>query len=293
MRLRFIPSTLALAFCLGGGLMAGCSVLIEVDRQQCQTNADCARLGPAFADSICESNVCVTPAPSSNGGEGSGGEGNPPIDPLMCAPREPSTEKLVKYSFAPIFALEPAEPKPFTVKACGQLDLECEKPLDGPVEVNPGEPHDFMVPQGFTGFFVVTNPDTLNGLVFMGRPVIQDTVGWNVTMPSPEVVAQLAFATQKTVDPELGLVLTVARDCNGGPLADVTVENSEGGLGYYFVTSLPSTTLTKTSIQGAAGFANVPIGTTILSGVHDSGTKLGPSSVRLKAGYISLVEIWP
>jgi hypothetical protein len=88
-------------------------------------------------------------------------------------------------------------------------------------------------------------------------------------------------------------VLTVARDCNGGPLADVTVENSEGGLGYYFVTSLPSTTLTKTSIQGAAGFANVPIGTTILSGVHDSGTKLGPSSVRLKAGYISLVEIWP
>ena len=278
-------------FCLTA-LAAGCSVLIDVDGKQCETNADCASLAASSGGLECRQNLCL----AVEAGQGDGGAaGATSSDPLVCETRETSTEPTVKYSFAPIFAQAPSEPKPFSIKACLQLDLACEAPVFGPLDVNAGEPQDFEVPPGFTGYFEITNPDTLGGLLFMGRPVVQDTVGWNVTMPTPEVVAQLALATGKDVDPELGLILSVARDCDALALAGVTFTSTEEStsLGYYFVNSLPNTALTKTGTQGAVGYANVPIGTAILSGMTESGTALGPVSLRVKPHWISLGEIFP
>jgi hypothetical protein len=109
------------------------------------------------------------------------------------------------------------------------------------------------------------------------------------------VVAQLALATQKEVDPELGLIISVARDCNAVALEGVTFESTEAerSLGYYFVNSLPNTGLTKTGPQGAVGYANVPIGTVILTGTTESGKMLGPVSLRMKPHTISFGEIFP
>jgi hypothetical protein len=273
-------------------VLASCSVLIDVEGKQCESTADCVALGAAFAGSVCGRNICVMPADAA-GGEAGGGSDM--ADPLMCTASERSTEALVKYTFAPVYAgAEPQEPKPFVIKACGQLDLSCDNPVSGPFEVNAGEPQDFLVKPGFAGFFEIKNPDTIDGLLFLGRPVDQDTVGWGVTMPSPQVVAGLAAATGEEVNPELGLIVAVARDCDGALLDQVTFSNSKDGLGYYFVMNLPNTELTETGPQGAAGFANVPLGTTILTGVHNpSGHPLGPVSVRLKSNTVSFGEIWP
>jgi hypothetical protein len=271
---------------------SSCSALIDVDGNQCTTDDDCVALGAAFRGSVCEQNVCVTPT------QGSAGEGGGPseTDPLVCSVVAVSTEERVKYSFAPIYAAgaEPAEPKPFIIKACDQLDLECEKPVFGPLEVNAGAPQDFLVKPGFAGYFDIKNPDTVDGLLFLGRPVNEDTLGWAITMPTPQLVAGLGLATGEMLDPEKGFILAVARDCAGTLLEHVTVDNSKGGLGYYFLKNLPDTTLTETQVQGAAGFANVPINTTILSGVHNpSGHTLGPVPARVKAGTLSFAELWP
>lgn len=265
-------------------------MLIDVEGKQCTTNDDCVALGAAFAGSVCEHNLCVMPSDTA------GGEAGSPADPLVCTPVEVSTEPKVTYTFAPVFApgAEPAEPKPFTIKACGQLDIECANPVFGPLDVKAGEPQAFEVKPGFQGFFEIKNPDTIDGLLFLGRPVNEDTLGWAVTLPTPQVVTQLAFATGETIDPELGFILSTSRDCAGALLPDVTYTNSKGGLGYYFVMNLPNTELTATGPQGAAGFANVPISTTILTGLHNaSGHALGPVSVRVKPNTLSFAEIWP
>jgi len=274
-------------------VLSSCSVLIDVESKQCTKDDDCVALGAAFAGSVCEHNLCIKPSDTA-GGEAGGM--SMPDDPLLCTPTEVSSEPKVKYTFAPVFApgAEPAEPKPFTIKACGQLDLDCKTPVFGPLEVNAGQPQDFEVKPGFQGFFEITNPDTIDGLVFLGRPVNQDTLGWNVTMPTPQVVAGLALATGEDVSPELGFILAVSRDCAGALIGGVTFNNSKGGLGYYFVQNLPNTELTETGPQGAAGFANVPISTTILTGIHNSsGHALGPVSVRVKPNTLSFAEIWP
>jgi len=273
------------------GLLPSCSVLIDVNDQQCNKDQDCLARGAAFAGSVCEQHLCVKPSDTSGGEAG----GSSVADPLVCSPIDLSSEATVKYSFAPVFApgAEPTDPKPFSIKACGQLDISCEHPVFGPIDVNAGEPQDFLVKPGFAGFFEIKNPDTLDGLLFLGRPVNADTVGWNVTMPTPEVVTGLALATGEDISLNLGFILSVARDCNGQLLDHVAFNSSKGGLGYYFVMNLPDTSLTQTGPQGAAGYANVPISTTILTGQHESGKMLGPVSVRVKPNTLSLAEIWP
>lgn len=270
-------------------LLASCSVLIDVDGKQCDSDADCTALSPG---SVCQQSLCVQASSNDAGATGSGG--TPADDPLVCKAAQASEQPKVTYTFAPIFANKPQAPQPFTIKACGQLDLECENPDFGPLEVNAGEPQAFEVTPGFAGYFEIKNPDTLDAFLFLGRPILQDTVGWNVTVPDEGTVLQLGLATGEDVDPDLGILISVARDCDGRPLEGVTYSNSAGGLGFYFVTNLPNTELTETGPQGAAGFVNVPIGTAILRGTHNpSGTELGPSSARLKPRSISLVEIFP
>lgn len=297
-RLIILPlGVTTLAYGLSGGLLAGCSVLIDVDGKQCSTSQDCAALGAAFSGATCEQNLCVLKTPTgAAGSQGVGGDASMP-DPLECEKQEPSTEAMVKYTFAPIFATgsEPKdhEPLPFHIVACSPADLECAKPVFGPLDVMPGQPQDFLVPRGFQGYFYATNPDTIDALIFMGRAIVKDTIGWNVTVPTPALVAGFGLATNEQVNPDLGLIIAVARDCDQAPLEGVKFTSSKEGLRFYFVNSFPDTTLTETGSQGAVGFANVPISTATLKATAASGRELAPAIIRLKPRTASLVELFP
>lgn len=278
----------ALAYGLGGGLLAGCSLLIDVDGKQCTTNEQCEALGADFSGAECVENVCVVP--SGNGGSGGG-----PSDMLVCEVKETSKEPRVKYSFAPIYVVgsEPDDDTPFKISACLPADLDCAKPVYGPIDVNAGEPKDFLVPPGFQGYFYVTNPNTVDGLVFMGRPIVQDTVGWNVTIPTPQLVQGFGLATGEMINPELGLIISVARDCDSMPIQGVKFANSKEGLQFYFVNSFPDTSLEESGPQGAVGFANVPISTTTLSATTKTGQALREAIIRVKPRTASFVELFP
>jgi len=291
----YLPLGLAaLAFGLGGGLLSGCSVLIDVDNKQCTTDQDCEALGPAFSGATCEAEVCVVKTPGG-GGSNAGGAPGMEDEPLVCDTPDKSTEETVKYSFAPIYIVgsEPKDPVPFEISACSPGDLDCTNPVYGPIMVNAGEPKDFLVPPGFQGYFYAKNRDTLDALIFMGRPILQDTVGWNVTMPTPTLVKQLSVATGETVDTELGLIISVARDCDARPIEGVKFTNSKEGLQFYFVNNFPDTSLMETAAQGAVGFANVPISTTTLRATLPSGQELKEAIIRVKPNTASLVELFP
>jgi hypothetical protein len=278
----------ALAYGLSGGLLAGCSLLINVDGKQCTTNEQCETLGAEFAGAECVSNVCVVKS-------GSGGSGGGPSDTIVCDPQETSKEPAVKYSFAPIYVVgsEPDEDTPFQISACLPADLDCAKPVFGPVDVNAGEPKDFFVPPGFQGYFYIKNPNTVDGLVFMGHPIVQDTVGWNVTIPTPQLVQGFGLATGETINPDLGLIISVARDCEAMPIQGVKFANSKEGLQFYFVNSFPDTSLKESGPQGAVGFANVPISTTTLSATTKTGQALREAIIRVKPRTASFVELFP
>src|SRR5690349_8349864 len=72
-------------------LAAGCSVLIDVDRKQCETNADCDALATTDTPLECRQNLCVA-TQDDQGGGGAAGAGS---DPLVCTVPEVSTAETV------------------------------------------------------------------------------------------------------------------------------------------------------------------------------------------------------
>jgi hypothetical protein len=262
--------------------LAGCTLIVDADTPQCESNADCVARGPGFADAVCERRACVAPAPAA-------------ADTLIC--KAPSSNGLatVNYSFAIQLATSGSgAAMSFRVQACQQLDVDCQSPVAGPFEVAAGSPYAFPLPQGFFGFFQITGDGALPALYFVPRPVVADTIGWSPTVISKEVLAQLAAAAGTSLDPASGVVIASIRDCDGTPIEGATVTASEKQvLRYYIVNNLPVLSATETSAQGAVGFASVPASTIALNGVSRSGQAFAPVSVRVKSGSLSLVEIRP
>lgn len=274
---------------LGAALIsAGCSLVVDAESPQCRSDADCAARGASFADTVCRQQLCVA--------DDEAGSGDTTDEPLGCAAAVPSGAENVTYSFATLLPIAggPLAESPFSIMACEQLDLECDAPVLGAVEVPPGVTHAFELPSGFSGFFQITHPGTLPALYFMSRPVVTETVGWSPTLLSGEILAQLAGAASTPLDPNSGLVIASVRDCNGEPLSGATVASSaDSALRYYIVNSLPVLSATETGPQGAVAFASVPASTIVLNGETASGARLAPVSVRVRAGFISLVELRP
>ena len=276
---RLLTLTLLVATAL-----SGCSLVVDADTPQCDTDADCAARGEGFDGAVCQGTVCVLPGTA-------GAAKN-----LECTAPTNNGLPTVKYSFAiqlPTSAgLDSAAS--FRVQACQQLDVDCQQPAAGPFDVAAGTLYDFPLPQGFSGFFQIAGENALPALYFVPGPLVTDTVGWSPTVISREALAQLAAAAGVSLEPASGVVIASVRDCDGRPVEGATVTASEErAIRYYFVNNLPVLSALETSAQGAVGFANVPSTTIALHGVSKSGQAFAPVSVRIQSGSLSFVEIRP
>lgn len=63
-----------LGVALGAAALAGCSLLLDQNADQCKTDADCAALGAAFAGRVCLSGVCQRPTTTTDAGKDSGAD---------------------------------------------------------------------------------------------------------------------------------------------------------------------------------------------------------------------------
>jgi len=267
----------------GIGLLAlvaatvSCSVLIDTKKEQCSVDADCANLGDAFAGSVCKESVCVK---------------SEDLGPVGCPALDPSEKPTVTLRFSVSFAGGvPDDPQPFEVLACKRLDTTCKSPLAGPVMAPNGDLIELEVPTGFQGFLQLKNRDAVPSMVFLGQKVQQDTRFWDLTIPTPSDVTLLGLGTGTKVDTTLGALIMIARDCDRNPLSGAVASNSTGGTGYYFAAMLPDKTLMATTEEGAAGFVNVPLGSSVMGGVYN-GRPLSPTSVESRAEWFSFAEVF-
>lgn len=276
------PAKAASFIALGFALIA-CSVIVEGHERQCLADADCAARGTAFSGTVCRESLCVASASGAASGDDCG-------SPLA------SNQPTIKYSFAtflPISGDGPA-PAPFRVTACQQFDIDCRAPVVGPLEVKPTVQTDYVLPQGFNGYFQISNPATMPALYFLSRTLVADTVAWSPTVLSQDTVSRLAAAAGAALSPNAGLIIAAVRDCAGKPMEGVTVSSSDGlSIRYYVVNDLPVLAATETASQGVVGFANVPATTVVLSARTKAGKALPSVSLRVNAGSISLVELRP
>lgn len=276
------PAATASFIALGFALSA-CSVIVDGHEPQCLADTDCAARGAAFSGTVCRESICVASASTTASNDD-------------CGSPVASTQPTIKYSFATFLPTNGDGPAaaPFRVMACEQFDIDCHAPVVGPLEVKPTIQTDYILPQGFNGYFQISNPATMPALYFLSRTLIADTVAWSPTVLSQDTVSRLATAAGATLSPNAGLIIASVRDCAGNPIEGVTVSSSDGlSVRYYVVNDLPVLAATETASQGVVGFANVPATTVVLSARTKAGKALPSVSLRVNAGAISLVELRP
>lgn len=280
LRTQFPTRKVSLLTLLGlAACTLSCSVVIDTKKKQCSVDADCTSLGTAFADTVCDpdQSVCV-----------------PGVKGALGCDEAPETDGDVTLSFDIGFLNAPADPKPTVVRVCdSSTDFLCMSPRGKPITVPFGETAQIPVPSGYQGILEVKNPDGLPALYFLGRPINQDTHGYDLTLSTPATATLLGLVTQQDVDPDLGIVIITTRDCAREPLSDVAVSGDfTDAIQFYFQNRTPVPSLMATTAEGASGYANVPERVVTISGVHD-GRPLTPSVGYARGGWVTYMELFP
>lgn len=336
--LPFLATTFTLAaLCVSA---SSCSVLIDTKTTQCNVDDDCKSLGSGGAGSAtCSAaKVCVFDQSSAGtaGTAGTGGAGEmctkdedcadlnndfgdatcsedgecvaatepELLEPKGCVEPERSTAETVTLTFDVSLTAPPTkveDRKPFTIHTCQTTDPNCADP--GPDFTVPyGEKAEITVKPGFRGYLEITNPDGLNAVEFLGRPINVDTVGYGVIVPTPSTVALLILATGEKYNEEQGIFVVTTRDCDRQPLRGVSVANTLGGTPFIFQNMSPQKGLTETTAEGAAGFVNVPPGLLSVSAILNRTQKMSGTSAYSRGrssipsnpkAWVTYVEIFP
>lgn len=268
-----------------GVLAVSCSVLIDADRVQCSTTADCSRHGAAFANAVCLDAFCeANPAWSCLDSEGAlraSSTSSPSYDLQLTLLELVSHEPLVGVS----------------ALLCRKLDVDCMAPL-GPASASGRDGKlGFSVPAGFDGYVLLRDKQIMPTLFFFGAKVSHSEQLPPVPLPSSAVVASLTQQTGTPIESGHGLIVVQTNDCERRLSAGVSVSTEDGDeftRPFYWIGGLPTTGAKTTDGAGFAGLVNAPEGAVAVTGtLAEGGRKLTTTGLLVRSGYLTFVRMVP
>jgi len=200
------------------------------------------------------------------------------------------------------------------VKACKQLDLQCDAPIDQAVTDSTGLVT-LTVPAGsvgFNGYLEITGGDDGTGqgagsaifpaLYYPEPPIVAP--GWRgrFQFVSAGDLPVLAVFTTVDIDPTRGHLAVNAEDCNfsgaGGIslTADAIAAHPDDMKikTFYFINGVPNIHATETDpLTAIAGFVNLPPGSTLISGTAPGGKKMGTITYNIRPGWFTTSSFPP
>lgn len=303
---RFVRGLPILAACAFVSWLAGCSVIVDANRPQCSTDADCTSRGPDFAGSVCSAGVCQA---GLGAGGGAGAGADDPSDPLSprnprwaCSADPPPTSAGYKLTMHFTDAIDSTKVLPgIEAKLCRKLDAECESPVGAMATSDDTGMVTLQVDKGFDGFVQLTGAKIAPSMYFLTPPASGDLDLPMVPLASPFAASSIVTQAggNAWAKDTSGIVLLTAFDCVGTAAAGINF--SIGGTPdpktfiFYLVNSLPTTAASITDDTGYGGLVNVPAGVTTVSALlgGPSGHKVSKISVLVRAGYVSYSRVTP
>jgi hypothetical protein len=239
------------AFVVAFGAMS-CSVTVDSDRPQCQTDADCASRGAAFAEARCVDSLCV---------------GDPR---WACMDREPTSTPSGPFtigmkvtdlvSHAPIAGL--------SADLCRKVDVVCADPVTTVNSDGEGKLTFDQVEANFSGYVSLSAEGIVPTLYFFNPPVASNLEVPSLSLSTPQ--SRTALLGQLGADTKRGDLLLNVVDCDGSPASGISFTLSPEGTGsipFYLSSGLPTRNATATDATGYGGFVNVPAGTVTIRAV--------------------------
>jgi hypothetical protein len=298
------PKALALVFSkplslgLGVGSLvfsafAGCSLSVNADAAQCQSNADCTARGSAFADSVCLENICTYECKKTSECTQRGDEfWNTECRNHACAPSKDwgcvvADAEVVPVasrpatSFAltlPVTDMLTGAPVPgVTARVCHLRDLDCNAPLGADIISDKDGLLALTLAGNFDGYVQIQGKERVTGLYFP-PPLTRDRADTAVALA--KAVDLLPFGQLVGgFEADRGTVMVQVVDCAGIPAEGVSFESNDAdsrASAWYSENSLPVGTK-ATDVTGFGGYFNMPSGiasirATVAGGEHVVGT---------------------
>jgi len=264
--------------------LASCSLTVDADRVQCQTKADCAARGGAFADAICVDSLCVS---------------NPAWSCLSAEAPPPASTQEPPYKLT-LMLRDLVDQTPYKgsaqVKLCRKLDVDCAAPI---ATATSGDGGTVMFPvdmKGFAGYVDVKADGIVPTLFFINPPMDRDMT-IPISLATPLANQGLLFTLGRQASPGHGNIVISSLDCTGMPAAGVSYStpNADNVTStFYTLSDLPSGAATATDPGGFGGLVNVPVGTaTVIANLSSPKVELARISLLVQDGAISYSTVVP
>ena len=253
--------------------------MVDANRAQCSTDADCSARGAAFAGSVCKAGLCE-------------GDSRWECDSVLSgsAPAYQLTMHLQEVvGFTPLPGI--------AAQLCNKLDVGCQSPIAATVADGSGDVV-MQLEAGFDGYIQLTGSKITPSLYFLTPPEEGDQ-DITVRLTNPFVAAQIVnSAGGSTWLSDRGIVLLNAFDCQGNAAANISYSidstPSSDTFIFYLLNTLPTTSVTATDYTGYGGLVNMPEGvTTISAQLAPSGRTVSKISILVRAGFVSYSSVTP
>ena len=206
----------------------------------------------------------------------------------------------VRYSVRVVDFVSGMPRQDLKAKACRSRDLRCEDPVATFVDTKQTGQVQLELPNGFLGFLELTS-DAVDTLLYVTKPIVEDTNDRDITVPTLETIDLLASLLEYTWDMEKGLVVLEVLDCSEQPQSGIHFECHAGGDGFYMVNGIPFKSEQMTMFDpmnntAEGGFINVPPGLAQFSaqlGIEADAMQLGTLKVQIRPRTLTIIEVHP
>lgn len=236
----------ALAVLAAAFSVFSCSLTVDSDRPQCQSDADCASRGAAFADARCVDSLCV---------------GDPR---WACMEREVTGTPTGSFSVGMQVTdlVSHAAIAGLRADLCRKVDVVCADPVTTVDSDAEGKLTFDQVEANFSGYVSLSAEGIVPTLYFFNPPIASNLEVPSLSLSTPQ--SRTALLGQLGADTTRGDLLFNVVDCDGKPASGVTFTLSPadtGSIPFYLSSGLPTRNATATDATGYGGFVNVPAGT--------------------------------
>lgn len=271
---RLAPALLA-------GLQAACSMMVDADRAQCESDADCMTGPAALAAGACVEGLCEARAEWGCGAT---------LDAATLAAEGVEVA-------LPVVDLAPRAPgASVEASLCHKYDVSCEAPS---LTMRMDESDELLlhIEPGFDGYLSVRGDELVPTLYFLSQPLVTGERLPALTLLSPALLDALALEMHVTLLPDRGLGLFTIQDCSGTFSSGVAFEAQpadEGTVAFYDVDGLPTASATSTGRTGSGGFINAPAGPlTVTARLETGALPVASASVLIRPGFVSHGRLMP
>jgi hypothetical protein len=269
---------------------SNCSLIVDSDRQQCSTSAECTETGGNSA-LACIDGICLEAEPDA--GPSTAADWSC-LGSVAEPTNSPITFRILVTDFVRRTPIEEVQ-----AKLCGRLDVDCSTPVEGAISELEAGILAVTTRANFPGYIQVESPGKLPTLAMLNPYINVNADGprdVEVPLATANVIRAISSVSGVPADLDSGVVSGAVRDCQLELAAGARM-NFEGmsanSVQFVYEVNGLLAVGSETTSTGLFGAVNLPPGFGKLTATTANETRIGGIGFLLRPGHVTVLNLVP